>query len=76
LEVGFLVCVLEGVFLKVKVNLLVRNEVRLTDEIEIDDIKLEELDDEEVESAIEVVVRNWANNQIAIAWEAEREEQQ
>ncbi|TVY11677.1 hypothetical protein [Paenibacillus cremeus] len=37
--------------------------------IEVDDYKLEELTEEEKESAMEIVVRNWADRNLQIEWE-------
>jgi len=46
------------------------------DVLEIDDRKLEHLSSDEVEQAIEVVVRDWASSGIEAEWETLDEEQQ
>lgn len=55
--------------MKIKVNLMLQGKTVLEDIIEIDDDKLEPLDDSEIESAIEVNVSSWANEQVNISWE-------
>jgi hypothetical protein len=55
--------------LKVKVNLKVGEHEAAEGVIDIDDQKLEELTEGEIEGLIEVYIRNWANDLIQIAWE-------
>ncbi|WP_409342149.1 hypothetical protein [Paenibacillus sp. MBLB4367] len=63
--------------MKVKVSMKVGEEAQIDGMIEIDDYKLEELSEEEIEAAIEILVKNWANDRIRIEWEvAEGEEQE
>lgn len=58
--------------MKIKVNLSVSNELVKKDIIEIEDWKLEELTKEEIEGAIEIQIRNWADRMIQIAWEMDK----
>lgn len=55
--------------MKIKINLSVDGERVKEDEVEIEDIKLEELTQEEVEAAAEAVVRSWADRKLSIVWE-------
>ncbi|PYI53907.1 hypothetical protein [Paenibacillus flagellatus] len=55
--------------MKIKISLSVDGEQVKEDELEIDDMKLEELSEEEVEAAVEAVVRRWADRKLSIAWE-------
>lgn len=57
--------------MRIKIKLSIGEESVKEDVIEIDDYKLEELDEVEIESAIEVMVRDWANQHLTISWEAE-----
>ena len=59
--------------MKINVQLMVNAEHKLEDIVEIDDYKLEELTEEELEAAIEVCIRNWADQKISIAWEVRDE---
>lgn len=56
--------------MKISVNLTVSGEIVKTDVIDIDDEKLELLTEDEVEAAIEVHIRTWAERHVQIAWEA------
>lgn len=55
--------------MEIKVSLSVKNNKIVDDIIEIDETKLEELTDDEIESAIEVYISEWANRNVNIAWE-------
>jgi len=55
--------------MKIKISLSVDGEEVKRDEVEIEDVRLEELTEEEVEAAIEAVVRRWADRKLSIAWE-------
>lgn len=57
--------------MKVKISLSVDGQQVKDDEVEIDDNKLAELSEEEVEAAIEMVVRRWVDQKLSIVWEAE-----
>jgi hypothetical protein len=62
----------EGALLiQIKVKVAVSGKPAGEATLEIEDYKLEELTEDELEGAIEVVVRTWANNHIEIAWETE-----
>lgn len=54
----------------IKIRLSVEGEPVKEAVVQIEDYKLEELTEEERESAIEIVVRNWADRHIQIEWEA------
>ena len=60
--------------MKINVSLKIGPEAQLDGVIEIDDYRLEELSEEEIEAAIEMNVRNWANAKIQIEWEVAEEE--
>jgi hypothetical protein len=59
---------------KIKISLSVDGEVVKEDVTEIDDRKLEELSREEVEAAVEAVVRRWADRKLSIVWETDESE--
>jgi hypothetical protein len=59
--------------MKVKVNLMVQGKTVLEETIEIEDIKLEPLEETEIEDAVQIKVSSWANEQISIAWETEQD---
>lgn len=60
--------------MKIKISLSVDGEQVKEDVVEIEDDKLEELSEEEVEAAAEAVVRQWADRKLSIAWEVEEPE--
>ncbi|TNJ61549.1 hypothetical protein FE784_34305 [Paenibacillus hemerocallicola] len=55
--------------MKIIISLSVGGEQVKEDVVEIEDDKLEELSEEEVEAAAEAVVRQWADRKLSIAWE-------
>jgi hypothetical protein len=55
--------------MKIKISLSVGGEQVKEDVVEIEDDKLEELSEEEVEAAAEAVVRQGADRKLSIAWE-------
>jgi hypothetical protein len=57
--------------MKIKISLSVDGEQVKEDVVEIEDDKLEELSEEEIEAAAEAVVRQWADRKLSIAWEVE-----
>lgn len=57
--------------MKVKVSVAVGPELVKEVWLDVPDKKLEEMPDEEVEAIIEVYVRNWADQQLSLTWEAE-----
>lgn len=57
--------------MKVKVSLAVGPELVKEVWLDIDDKKLEEMPEDEVEAIIEVYVRDWADRQLSISWEAD-----
>jgi hypothetical protein len=56
--------------MKIRVNLSIK-ELQVEEFLEIDDRKLEELSEEEIEQTIDIVVRNWVNDAIRLEWETE-----
>ncbi|TMV44917.1 hypothetical protein FE783_30810 [Paenibacillus mesophilus] len=60
--------------MKIKISLSVDGQQVKEDVVEIEDNKLEELSEEEVEAAAEAVVRLWADRKLSIAWEVEEPE--
>jgi hypothetical protein len=59
--------------MRIKVQLSVAGQPVKEDTLELDDGKLEELSEEEIEQAIEINVRSWADRNIAITWETDEE---
>jgi len=55
--------------MRIKVQLSVGGQAVKEDVLVVDDSKLEELTEEEIEHAIDINVRNWADKNISIAWE-------
>lgn len=55
--------------MKIRISLSVGDELVKEDEVEIEDGKLEELSEEEIEAAAEAVVRQWADRRLRIDWE-------
>lgn len=60
--------------MKIRVTLSLKDQKKAEEWIEIDDRKLEELTEDELENAIDIVVRDWANEAIRIEWETEEGE--
>lgn len=60
--------------MKVNVSLTVGEETVKHDIIEIEDWKLAELSQDEIEATIEVLIRTWAEQHVHIAWEVQDEE--
>lgn len=56
--------------MKIRISLSVGDELVKEDEVEIEEGKLEELSEEEIEAAAEAVVRQWADRRLRIEWEA------
>jgi hypothetical protein len=54
---------------KVNVTLMIADGHSVHDVIVIEEPRLGELTDEEIESAIEVRIRSWVDQQISVAWE-------
>jgi hypothetical protein len=59
---------------RIHVALKVSDGHELNDVIVIEEHKLGELTDEEIESAIELRIRSWVDKAIAVEWEVEEEE--
>jgi len=57
--------------MKIKVKLFIGEERCKEAVIEISDSKMEPLSAQEIEDAIEMNVREWANQLISIEWETE-----
>ncbi len=61
----------EGFPLKIHVQMKVDGQAVKEHILEIDDYKLEELSEDEIEQSIEIVVQQWASSQVEIEWEAD-----
>ncbi|KIL38483.1 hypothetical protein SD70_25920 [Gordoniibacillus kamchatkensis] len=59
--------------MKIRIRLRVHGKEAAADEIRIDDAKLEPLDPDEREAAVEVAVRSWADKAVELEWETEDE---
>jgi hypothetical protein len=59
--------------MKIKVRLRVDGKTAAEEEIKIDDHKLYELTEEELERSVEIVVTQWANNKIELDWETDED---
>ena len=57
--------------MKINVTLRVSDGHELNDVIEIEEHKLGELSDDDIEAAIEIMVRRWVDKTIAVEWETE-----
>ncbi|MFE5324029.1 hypothetical protein ACFQ88_35665 [Paenibacillus sp. NPDC056579] len=55
--------------MRIKVQLSVGGQQVKADELVIEETKLGELTDEEIEQAIEINIRSWADKMISIDWE-------
>lgn len=55
--------------MRIKVQLSVDGQQVKADELVIEETKLGELTDEEIEQAIEINIRSWADKMISIDWE-------
>lgn len=53
----------------IMIRLSVEGELVKEAVVQVEDYKLEELTEEERESALEIVVRNWADRHLQIEWE-------
>lgn len=60
-----------GVKLRIKVKLSAGATAEIEDVLVIDDGKIAELSEEELEAAIEIVIRDWADRMVRIEWEVE-----
>jgi hypothetical protein len=54
---------------KVEVTLQLADGYSLQDSIVIEEHRLGELTDEEIESVIEIRIRSWVDQQLSVAWE-------
>jgi len=57
----------------VRLRLFVAGRLVCEDRLDIDYRKIQNLSEEEIESAIDVLVRDWADRVIRIEWETENE---
>ena len=55
--------------MKIQLNLKVKDEFVKTDTIEIDDYKLESLNEDELREAIEINIRQWFDDHVQVSWE-------
>ncbi|WP_426446247.1 hypothetical protein ACP26L_21580 [Paenibacillus sp. S-38] len=60
--------------MRIQVQLSVAGQPVKREELVIEETKLGELTDEEIEQAIEINIRSWADRMIEIAWEVVDEE--
>ncbi|CAG7648686.1 hypothetical protein ACFQI7_12260 [Paenibacillus allorhizosphaerae] len=60
--------------MKIRIKLSVAGELVKEADVDVADMKMEELTDEEKENAVEIIVRDWANRNLHIEWEAEPED--
>ena len=60
--------------MKINVTLRVSDGHELRDVIEIEEHKLGELSDDDIEAAIEMMVRRWVDKTIEVEWETEGNE--
>lgn len=56
--------------MKVKVKMSIGKDLEVEDVITIDDRKVEGLSEEDIEAAVEIRVRKWADERISIEWES------
>jgi transcription initiation factor IIE alpha subunit len=56
---------------KVDVTLMIADGHSVHEVIEIEEFRLGELTDEEIESVIEIRIRSWIDQQISVAWEVQ-----
>ena len=59
--------------MKINVTLRVSDGHELLDVIEIEEHKLGELSDDDIEAAIEMMVRRWVDKTIEVEWETEED---
>lgn len=59
-----------GMRMKIQVRMVVDGQTVKEDSIDIPDEKLIPLSQEEIEESIEIRIRDWADKQVAISWEA------
>jgi len=57
--------------MKINVTLRVADGHHVEDVIEIEETKLGELTDEEIQAAIEIRIRTWVDRMITVEWETE-----
>jgi len=57
--------------MKINVTLRVADGHHVEDVIEIEETKLGELTDEEIQAAIEIRIRTWVDRMISVEWETE-----
>lgn len=55
--------------MKVQIRLSVGGELVKEAFLQVEDMKVEDLSEEEKESAVEILVREWANRNLHIEWE-------
>ncbi|MGF9712519.1 hypothetical protein EXW96_13910 [Paenibacillus sp. JMULE4] len=60
--------------MRIKVQLSLGGQAVKEDELVIEESKLGELTDEEIEQAIEINIRSWADKMISIHWEIVEED--
>ncbi|MGG1600153.1 hypothetical protein [Paenibacillus naphthalenovorans] len=61
--------------MRIKVQLSLGGQAVKEDELVIEESKLGELTDEEIEQAIEINIRSWADKMISINWEIVEDDQ-
>lgn len=58
--------------MNIHIKLRVQDNVVKEDQMEIEDHKIEELSEDELMEAIEILIRDWAEKQIQVEWEVEK----
>jgi len=56
---------------KVDVKLMIADGHTVNEVIEIEEFRLGELTDEEIETAIEIRIRSWVDQQVSVVWEVQ-----
>lgn len=57
--------------MKVDVKLMIADGHTVNEVIEIEEFRLGELTDEEIETAIEIRIRSWVDQQVSVVWEVQ-----
>lgn len=57
--------------MKIRVRMKIDGQAVKEGELTIEDQKLEELSEDDIERSVEIVVQKWASSQIIVEWEAE-----
>lgn len=55
--------------MKIQIQLLVDNNVVKEDVLELEEQKVEHLNEDELEAAIEINIRDWIDKMVQVSWE-------